>query len=77
MKSQLWMKMAESRPIAKCEILYGFKDSITEVEAVGLCIIKRVASNKSSLLLKIQKLNTQTLQWLTMIIKIESIFKSN
>ncbi len=55
------MKMAESLPIAKCEILYGFNNSITEVKAVRLCIIKRVASNKSSLVLKIQKLNTQTI----------------
>ncbi len=55
------MKMAKSRPIAKCEILYGFNNSIIEVKAVGLCIIKLVALNNSSLLLKIQKLNTQTI----------------
>ncbi len=40
-------------------------------------IIKQVASNKSSLLLKIQKYNTQTLQIFTKIIKTESIYKSN
>jgi hypothetical protein len=40
-------------------------------------VIEQVASNKSSLLLKIPKLNTQTLQVFTKIIKMESIYKSN
>jgi len=39
-------------------------------------IIEQVAWNKSSLLRKILKLNTQTLQLFTMIIKVESIYKS-
>ncbi len=37
-------------------------------------IIEQVASNKSSLLLKKEKQNTQTLQPFTMIIEIESIY---
>jgi hypothetical protein len=37
---------------------------------------EQVTSNKSSLLLKIQKLNTQILQLFTKIIKLESIYKS-
>jgi hypothetical protein len=40
-------------------------------------IIKQVVLNKSSLLLKIQKENSQALQLFTAIIKWESIFKSN
>jgi hypothetical protein len=40
-------------------------------------IIKQVASNKSSLLLKIQKLNTKTLQLFIILIKMESVYKSN
>jgi hypothetical protein len=40
-------------------------------------IIEQVASNKSSLLLKIQNQNTQTLQLFAKIIKTESIYKSN
>ena len=45
---------------------------------IGLSgIIKQVALNKSSLLLKIQKQKTQTLQLFTEIIKMESIYKSN
>jgi hypothetical protein len=40
-------------------------------------IIEKVAWNKSSLLLEIQKLNTQTLQLFMKIIKTESIYKSN
>ncbi len=38
--------------------------------------IGQVASNKSSLLLKIQKQNTQTLQLFTKIIKMDSKYKS-
>jgi hypothetical protein len=40
-------------------------------------IIKQAAWNKSSLLLKILKLKTQTCQLFTMIIKVESVYKSN
>ncbi len=40
-------------------------------------IAEQVALNKSSLLLKMQKQNTQTLQLFTKIIKIESICKIN
>jgi hypothetical protein len=40
-------------------------------------IIEQVALNKSSLLLKIQEQNIQTLQLFTMIIKTESVYKSN
>ncbi len=40
-------------------------------------IIKQDASNKSSLLLNIQKLNTHTLELFTRIIKMKSIDKSN
>jgi hypothetical protein len=36
-----------------------------------------VASNKSSLLLKLQKLNVQTVQLFTKIIKTESVYKNN
>jgi hypothetical protein len=39
-------------------------------------IIKQVASNKSSLLLKIQKQSTQTLRLVKKIIETESIYKS-
>jgi len=39
-------------------------------------IIEQAASNKSSLLLRMQIDNTQTLQLFTMIIKTESILKS-
>ncbi len=39
--------------------------------------IEQVASNNLSLLLKIQKLNTQILELFTKIIKTESIYKSN
>jgi hypothetical protein len=39
-------------------------------------IIEQVSSNKSNLLLKIQKQNTQTLQLFTAIIKVESVHKS-
>jgi hypothetical protein len=42
-----------------------------------MTIIEKVAWNKSSLLLEIQKLNTQTLQLFMKIIKTESIYKSN
>ncbi len=38
-------------------------------------MIEQVTPNKSSLLLKIQKQNTQILQLLTKIIKAESIYK--
>jgi hypothetical protein len=44
-------------------------------EFVNSYIIKQVALNKSSLLLKIQMQNTETLQLFTM--TIESIYKSN
>jgi hypothetical protein len=37
--------------------------------------IEQVILNKSSLLLKIQKQNTQTLQLITRIIKTESVYK--
>jgi hypothetical protein len=40
-------------------------------------IIKQVASNKSSLLLKIQNKNTPKLQLFTKIFKFGSIYKSN
>ncbi len=40
-------------------------------------LIKQVASNKSSLLLKIKKWNTQILQLFTEVIKTESIYKSH
>ncbi len=40
-------------------------------------MIKQVASNKSSLLLKIQNLNKQTLQLFAALIKTESIYKHN
>ncbi len=40
-------------------------------------IIDPVASNKSCLLLKIQKSNTQIIQLFTEIIRMESIYKSN
>jgi hypothetical protein len=39
--------------------------------------IEHFALNKSSLLLKVQKENTQTFQLFKKIIKIESIYKSN
>jgi hypothetical protein len=39
--------------------------------------VKQVASNKSNLLLKILKLNTQTLQLLTIIIRVESKYISD
>jgi len=39
-------------------------------------IIEQVSLNKSSLLLKIQMQNTQTMQLFTKIIKTESIYKS-
>jgi hypothetical protein len=48
---------------------------------IGPNKIKQVALNKSSLLLNILKINTQTLQLFTTIIKViiefESIYKSN
>jgi hypothetical protein len=40
-------------------------------------IIEQVGSNKLSLLLKIQKSNTQKLQLFKEIIKMESVYKSN
>jgi hypothetical protein len=40
-------------------------------------MIEQVAFNKSSLLLKIHKQNTQTLKIFTKIINTESIYKSN
>jgi hypothetical protein len=42
-----------------------------------LTIMKHIALNKSSLFLEIQKQNTQSLLLFTMIIKTESIYKSN
>ncbi len=40
-------------------------------------IIKQVSWNKGSLLLKVQKKNTQTLQLFTVLMKTESINKRN
>ncbi len=42
-----------------------------------MTIIEQAALNKLSLLLEIQKQNTQTLQLFMKIIKTESIYKSN
>jgi hypothetical protein len=46
------------------------------MEGYELSLIEQVACNKSSLLLKIQNLNTQTLQLFAMNFKTESIYKS-
>jgi hypothetical protein len=43
----------------------------------SVIIIEQVSWIKSSLLLKIQKQSTQTLELFTKIIKMESIYKSN
>ncbi len=43
---------------------------------IYLTKIEQIASNKSSLLLKIHIQNTQTLQWFTEIINAESIYES-
>ncbi len=44
---------------------------------LGTIMTKLGCWNKSNLLLKIQNQNTQTLQLFSMIIKMESIYKSN
>ncbi len=55
-------------------IVFRYRKNFDQVHKLDL--IDQVASNKSSSLLKIILLNTQTLQVFTKIIKTESIHKS-
>ncbi len=59
-----------------CPLSHFLLTSVVYNQTSKTFIIEHFALNKSSLLLKIQKQNTQTLQLFTMLIKIESIDKS-
>ncbi len=60
-----------SRPLAVADN-YSFIPFLNKEEILNITMIKQVAGNKSSLLLK-----TQTLQLFTLLIKMESTNKSN
>ncbi len=55
-----------------CLILWNWCKKIVYLFCGTFYVLEEVASNKSSLLLKLQKLNTQTLQLFTELIKTET-----